>query len=185
MCVTLTFHYSWVLQPSQEKLKTMLMQNWGEASWGNLGDVRVANAMPVNCNKQEPCYGSTIKISLNPFWVLARMCIVPQIFLDRKRFANIWSWEKRGNEDGSDPDHSTTVNSSQCFSSKESGKITGQRIISRGQIKMAAVEEKKHKHNIWWVHYNEQFCCWLWFWSFWQGALLLNKANDSFMPLNF
>ena len=65
------------------------MQNWGEASWGNLGDVRVADVMPVNCNKQEPCYGSTIKISLNPFWVLARMCIVPQIFLDRKRFANI------------------------------------------------------------------------------------------------
>lgn len=113
MCVTLTFHYSWVLQPSQEK------QNWGEASWGNLGDVRVADVMPVNCNKQEPCYGSTIKISLNPFWVLARKCIVPQIFLDRKRFANIWSWEKRGNENGSNPDHSTTVNSSQCFSSKE------------------------------------------------------------------
>ena len=50
---------------------------------------------------------------------------------------------------------------------------------------MAAVEEKKHKHNIWCVHYNEQFCRWLWFWNFWQGALLLNKTNDSFMPLNF
>ena len=34
---------------------------------GNLGDVRVADVMPVNCNKQESCYGSTIKISLNPF----------------------------------------------------------------------------------------------------------------------
>ena len=119
---------------------------------------------------------------------MARKCIVPQIFLDRKRFANIWSWEKRENENGSDPDHSTTVNSSQCFSSKDlggSGKITGQQLISRGQIKMAAVEEKKYKHNIWCVHYNEQFCCWLWFWNFWQGALLLNKANDRFMPLNF
>ena len=72
----------------QEKLKTMLMQNLGEASWGNLGDVRLADVMPVNCNKQEPCYGSTIKISLNPFWVWARKCIVPQIFLDHKRFAN-------------------------------------------------------------------------------------------------
>ena len=55
---------------------------------GNLGDVRVADVMPVNCNKKEPCYGSTIKISLNPFWVWARKCIVPQIFLDHKRFAN-------------------------------------------------------------------------------------------------
>ena len=63
------------------------MQNLGEASWGNLGDVRVADVKPVNCNKQEPCYGSTIKTSLNPFWVWARKCIVPQIFLDHKRFA--------------------------------------------------------------------------------------------------
>ena len=30
-CTTFVFHFSWVLQPSQEKLKTMLMQNffWG------------------------------------------------------------------------------------------------------------------------------------------------------------
>ena len=41
--VTLVFHFSWVLQPSQEKLKTMPMQNWGQASWGILGDVRVAD----------------------------------------------------------------------------------------------------------------------------------------------
>ena len=27
--ITLVFHFSWVLQPSQEKLKTMLMQNLG------------------------------------------------------------------------------------------------------------------------------------------------------------
>ena len=26
-CITFVFHFSWVLQPSQEKLKTMLMQN--------------------------------------------------------------------------------------------------------------------------------------------------------------
>ena len=27
-CITFVFHFSWVLQPSQEKLKTMLMQNF-------------------------------------------------------------------------------------------------------------------------------------------------------------
>ena len=27
--ITSDFHFSWVLQPSQEKLKTMLMQNFG------------------------------------------------------------------------------------------------------------------------------------------------------------
>ena len=86
------------------------MQNLGEASWGNLGDVRLADVMPVNCNKQEPCYGSTIKISLNPFWVWARKCIVPEIFPDHKRFAN-------------DPERTWTeiipLRSTQCFSSKE------------------------------------------------------------------
>ena len=28
-CLTFVFHFSWVLQPSQEKLKTKLMQNFG------------------------------------------------------------------------------------------------------------------------------------------------------------
>ena len=28
-CITFVFHFSWVLQPFQEKLKTMLMQNFG------------------------------------------------------------------------------------------------------------------------------------------------------------
>ena len=28
-CVTFDFHFSWVLQPSQEKLKTVLMHNFG------------------------------------------------------------------------------------------------------------------------------------------------------------
>ena len=112
------------------------MQNWGEASWGNLGDVRVADVMPVNCNKQEPCYGSTIKISLNPFWVWARKCIVPQIFLDHKRFAN-------------DPERTWTeiIPCGQLvpvlFLEGERGKITGQRLISRGQIKNGGRRGKK------------------------------------------
>ena len=29
ICITFVFHFFWVLQPSQEKVKTMLMQNFG------------------------------------------------------------------------------------------------------------------------------------------------------------
>ena len=36
-CITFFFHFSWVLQPSQEKLKTMLMQNFfGGAGGGQI-----------------------------------------------------------------------------------------------------------------------------------------------------
>ena len=42
ICITFVFHFSWVLQPSKEKLKTILMQN----SWGQIRfivrDVQVA-----------------------------------------------------------------------------------------------------------------------------------------------
>ena len=47
-CVTFDFHFSWVLQPSQEKLKTVLMQilffweGWGEQIRYIMGDVQVA-----------------------------------------------------------------------------------------------------------------------------------------------
>ena len=49
-CVTFDFHFSWVLQPSQEKLKTVLMQilfffgggGWGEQIRCIMGDVQVA-----------------------------------------------------------------------------------------------------------------------------------------------
>ena len=44
-CITLVFHHSWVLQPSQEKLKTMLMQNLDGGRWQIrciMGDVQVA-----------------------------------------------------------------------------------------------------------------------------------------------
>ena len=41
-CTTFVFHFSWVLQPSQEKLKTMLMQNFGGQIRCIMGDVQVA-----------------------------------------------------------------------------------------------------------------------------------------------
>ena len=47
-CVTFDFHFSWVLQPSQEKLKTVLMQilfffgGGGEQIRYNMGDLQVA-----------------------------------------------------------------------------------------------------------------------------------------------
>ena len=40
--VTSVFHFSWVLQPSQEKLKTMLMQNFGGQMRCIIGDMHVA-----------------------------------------------------------------------------------------------------------------------------------------------
>ena len=40
-CTTFVFHFSWVLQPSQEKLKTMLMQNFGGQIRCIMGDVQV------------------------------------------------------------------------------------------------------------------------------------------------
>ena len=40
--ITFVFHFSWVLQPSQEKLKTMLMQNFGGQISFVMGDVQVA-----------------------------------------------------------------------------------------------------------------------------------------------
>ena len=44
-CITFDFHFSWVLQPSQEKLKTMLMQNFGGQIRCILGDVHVTNRL--------------------------------------------------------------------------------------------------------------------------------------------
>ena len=37
--ITSVFHFSWVLQPSQEKLKTMLMQNFGGDKYGALWEM--------------------------------------------------------------------------------------------------------------------------------------------------
>ena len=42
-CITFVFHFSWVLLPSQENLKTMFMQNFGGQIWCiMMGDVQVA-----------------------------------------------------------------------------------------------------------------------------------------------
>ena len=35
-CISFVFHFSWVLQPFQEKLKTMLMQNFGGTTKGQI-----------------------------------------------------------------------------------------------------------------------------------------------------
>ena len=43
VCITFDFHFSWLLKPSQEKLKTMVMQNFGGQLRCILGDVYVAN----------------------------------------------------------------------------------------------------------------------------------------------
>ena len=47
ICITFVSHFSWVLQPSQKKLKTMLMQNFGGQLRCLTGDVQVANAFNI------------------------------------------------------------------------------------------------------------------------------------------
>ena len=44
-CINFVFHFFWVLKPSQEKLKTMLMQNLGGQIRCILGDVHVTNRL--------------------------------------------------------------------------------------------------------------------------------------------
>ena len=50
-CITFVFHFSCVLQPSQEKLNTMLMQN---VYWGLGGQIRciMGNVEVAKCKKQ-------------------------------------------------------------------------------------------------------------------------------------
>ena len=43
-CIVFVFPFPWVLQSSQEKLKTMLMQNFGEQTGCIMGDVHMANS---------------------------------------------------------------------------------------------------------------------------------------------
>ena len=45
ICITFVFHFPWVLQSSQEKLKTMLMQNFGGQTRCIMGDVEMANTI--------------------------------------------------------------------------------------------------------------------------------------------
>ena len=40
-CITFVFHFSWVLQPSQEKLKTILMQTFFGGGGGGVGGNKV------------------------------------------------------------------------------------------------------------------------------------------------
>ena len=46
VCITFVFHFSWVLQSSEEKLKTMLAQNSGRQIRCIMGDVEVASGNP-------------------------------------------------------------------------------------------------------------------------------------------
>ena len=50
ICITFVFHFSWVLQPSEEKLKTMLMQNLGGGGQIRciMGDVQVTKGWAPN-----------------------------------------------------------------------------------------------------------------------------------------
>jgi len=47
-CITFVSHFSWVLESSQEKLKTMLMQNFEGQTGCIMGDVDMANECTDN-----------------------------------------------------------------------------------------------------------------------------------------
>lgn len=53
-CITFVFHFAWVLQWSQEKLKTMLMRNFGGQIGCIVGDVQVAYEQLQQRNHREP-----------------------------------------------------------------------------------------------------------------------------------
>ena len=53
-CITFVFHFSWVLQPSQERLKTILMQNFGG---------QMPNKVHYGCASGESTQISTKKLS--------------------------------------------------------------------------------------------------------------------------
>ena len=61
-CITFVFHFSWVLQPSQEKLKTMLMQNF-RGQKRCMGDVQVAHKASARLvtKRKEPWEGERRK----------------------------------------------------------------------------------------------------------------------------
>ena len=62
-CITFVFHFSWVLQWFQEKLKTMLMQHCGGQIRCIMGDVQVAYEQLRQCNHREPSF-----LKLRPQW---------------------------------------------------------------------------------------------------------------------
>ena len=49
VCITFVLYFSWVLQPSQEKLKTMLIKNFGRQTSCIMGDVQVVNRSFLFC----------------------------------------------------------------------------------------------------------------------------------------
>ena len=65
-CITFVSHFSWISQSSQEKLKTMIMQNiWGQTRC-IMGDVEMANAL--NGQRKE-------KTLLQSFYLIMRIKI--------------------------------------------------------------------------------------------------------------
>ena len=47
ICISNVLNFSWDVQSSQEKLKTMVMQNFWGQSKGILGDVEVVNEVSI------------------------------------------------------------------------------------------------------------------------------------------
>ena len=65
----LFFHFSWVLQPAQEKLKTMLIQNFGGQIRCTMGEVQVRMFWNPRCGFRIPGIGYRI-LSVGETWIL-------------------------------------------------------------------------------------------------------------------
>ena len=65
-CITFVFHFSWVLQPCQEKLKTTLTQNFGGQISCIMGNAEVAY-------KKAKCDKRTMKREKEPAKITAQL----------------------------------------------------------------------------------------------------------------
>ena len=95
-CMTFVFHVSWVLQLSQEKLKTMLMQNFGGQIRCIMGEVQVAYkalffSSPRLAIRARPTL--RVKCRFHPAWLIKRLlCRLIITSPDKK---NVWDEDKR------------------------------------------------------------------------------------------
>ena len=94
-CMTFVFHFSWVLQLSQEKLKTMLMQNFGGQIRCIMGEVQVAYkalffSSPRLAIRARPTLRAKCRVRLA--WLIKRLlCRLIITSPDKK---NVWNEKK-------------------------------------------------------------------------------------------
>ena len=95
-CINSVFHFSWVLQPSQGKLKTMLVQNFGGQIRCIIRDVQVAYkalffSSPRLAIRARPTLRAKCRVRLA--WLITRLlCRLIITSPDKKK---VWNENKR------------------------------------------------------------------------------------------